>query len=402
MSRNEPRIPCLDGVRAIAIGLVCLGHLTWNQRYLGHNSQYLKLGDIGVRIFFVLSGYLITRILLRELENTGTLSLQRFYFRRTLGILPAFYTFIAVMIVVTGLQVARLYHGSAIPSLSYTADYFVPAKRVFGHTWSLAVEEQFYLLWPAALLFFGRRRGLWFAGLLLLVCPSMRVVSFVLVTNHAGIVSHLQNPQFRFDTQADALALGCLLAALRMRLHHQAWYRKLLSSRALALLPVLGLVITVVGRQQPGPLYVAYLTIGYAVTNVAIALSLDWCLTHPSGTIGQFLNAGPVATVGVLSYSIYLWQEPFLYVDRSAWWQRPPVNLGLTLLAATVSYFLVECPFLRLRARWEPRLFTKSSTTGVPRQTSAPFPASERREWCRDEIIEDRRPLPGLQLAEGG
>jgi peptidoglycan/LPS O-acetylase OafA/YrhL len=371
MSQNESRIPSLDGVRAIAIGLVCLGHLTWNQRLLGPNGQYLKLGDIGVRIFFVLSGYLITAILLRELEHTGTLSLRRFYFRRTLRIFPAFYTFVAVMIVSNSLWWAHLYHGSPLPSLSYTADYFVPAKRVFGHTWSLAVEEQFYLLWPAALVLLGRRRGLWFAGLVLLVCPFMRVVSFVLMARHAEIASLLQNPQFRFDTQADALATGCLLAGFRVSLRGQAWYRKLQASRAFALLPILGLTVTLVGRQQLGLLYAAYLIVGYAVTNVAIALSLDWCLTHPVGIIGRFLNAAPIVTVGVLSYSIYLWQEPFLYVGRSAWWQVPPLNLGLALLAATASHVLVERPFLRLRARWEPRLFSKRSTTPDPRQTAA-------------------------------
>ncbi|HEX6507830.1 MAG TPA: hypothetical protein VF221_09385, partial [Chloroflexota bacterium] len=175
----------------------------------------------------------------------------------------------------------------------------------------------------------------------------------------------------RFDTQADALAIGCLLAGLRARLHGQRWYRKLLESRAFVLLPFLGLTVTVLGRQQLGVLCLAYLVVGYAVTNVAIALSLDWCLTHPHGTIGRFLNASPVAAIGVMSYSIYLWQEPFLYVGRSAWWQVPPTNLGLALLAATASYVLVERPFLRLRARSEPRLFTKKSTAARPRQTAA-------------------------------
>jgi len=355
MNRNESRMPSLDGLRAIAIGLVCLGHLTWNQRLLGRDGQYLKVGDIGVRMFFVLSGFLITGLLLRELESTGTISLPRFYFRRALRIFPAFYTFIGAMIVVNTVLWAHLYHGSPLASLSYTADYVVPAKRVFGHTWSLAVEEQFYLLWPAALLLLGRRRGLWLGGVVLVVCPFMRAISYLAVSQHTGIMTNIQNPQFRFDTQADALAVGCVLAGIRERLHMHRWYRRLLASRGFVLVPVLGLAVTLAGRQQHDLLIGAYLLIGVSATNLAIALTLDWCLTNPGGIAGRFLNAAPMTSVGVLSYSIYLWQAPFLYVGRSAWWQAPPANLGLTLLAATASYFLVERPFLRLRKRWENR-----------------------------------------------
>jgi peptidoglycan/LPS O-acetylase OafA/YrhL len=364
--RIGSRIPSLDGLRAIAVALVCLGHLTWNQRYLGRDGQYLKLGDLGVRIFFVLSGYLITGILLRELESTSTISLRRFYFRRTLRIFPAFYTFVIVMVVVNAVHWVHIFNGSAFPSLSYTADYVLPGKRVFGHTWSLAVEEQFYLLWPAGLLLLGRRRALWLAGLMLLVCPLMREISFALAANHADVVSHIQDPRFRFDTQADALAMGCLLSGLRMRLHGFGWYRHLLSSRAFVLVPFLGLTVTEIGNQQSQLPVVVNLLAGYAVTDLAIALSLDWCLDHPSGRVGRFLNAAPMAAVGAMSYSIYLWQEPFLYIDRSGWWHTPPANIALTLLAATTSYLVIERPSLRLRSKWEQRLFSRKPATERP------------------------------------
>jgi peptidoglycan/LPS O-acetylase OafA/YrhL len=316
----------------------------------------------------VLSGFLITGILLREIERTSTLSLTRFYFRRTLRIFPALYTFVGVMTVVNTVRWAHLYHGSPLPPLTYTADYFPPVKRVFGHVWSLAVEEQFYLLWPAGLLLLGRRRALWMAGGMLVLCPLMRVVSVTLVTQHAGIAAQIQNPEFRFDTQADALAMGCLLASLRVRLHVHTWYCRLLASRAFVLVPVLGLALTEVGHQEHGLLLVAYLLMGQSLTNVAMALSLDWCLTHPSGLIGRVLNASPIVAAGEMSYSIYLWQEPFLYVGHSAWWQVPPTNIGLALLAATGSYLLVERPFLCLRKRWEQHLFMSPSTSGSKRQ----------------------------------
>lgn len=361
MNRSEHRIPSLDGVRAIAVSLVCLAHLTWNQHYLGRNDQYLKLGSFGVRIFFVLSGFLITGILLREIEHTSSLSLRRFYFRRTLRILPAFYAFITVMVVFNEAHWIHFYDGSATPSLTYMADYFVPGKRAFGHTWSLAVEEQFYVIWPAILLLLGPRRGMWFAGGTLLFCPCMRAITYLFMAHQVGVVSQLQGLEFRLDTQADALAMGCLLAGLRGRFHSYAWYRSLLSSRVFAAVPVLGLLTFEFGRQQLPP--IAYVVVGYTVVNIAITLSIDWCLLFPGGWIGRVLNASPIAAVGIISYSIYLWQEPFLFVSRSAWWQVPPVNIGLTVLAATASYVLIERPCLRLRARWEPRLFHQPSDT---------------------------------------
>lgn len=364
---GEARYPCLDGLRAVAIALVCFGHLAWNQRFFGTSGQYLKLGELGVRIFFVLSGFLITGILLRELETAATLSLRSYYFRRTLRIFPAFYAFVGVMIIANSTNLAHLFHGSPLPSLSFTADYLVPGKRVFGHTWSLAVEEQFYLLWPTALVLLGRRRGLWLPALMLVACPLMRVVSYVIVSHHTG----LQEPQFRFDTQADALALGCLLYGFRAGLHGREWYCQLLASRPIVLAPCLGLCITLIGRQQQGLLYAVYLVAGYAVTNGSIALFLDRCITFPRGAVGRLLNAAPVVGLGVISYSVYLWQAPFLFVGRSAWWQAPPTNIVLTMVAATGSYFLVERPCLRLRKRWEQRLFPRQMVSAGPRLEQA-------------------------------
>jgi len=282
---------------------------------------------------------------------------------------------VAVVILVNASHWIHFYDGSAIPSLTYTADYLVPGKRIFGHTWSLAVEEQFYLLWPAALLLLGRRRGMWLAGITLVICPCMRVLTYLLVaTHHAGMLSDLQSLDFRLDTQADALAMGCLLAGLRTRLHNHAWYRGFLSSRAFVLVPFLGLLTFELGQQQfPS---VAYLLIGFTVTNIAITLSVDWCLLFPGGAIGRVLNAPPLAAIGVMSYSIYLWQEPFLFVSRHAWWQAPPVNIALLLLVATGSYLLIERPFLRLRARWEPHLFPAPSSA---RSNSLHLPTTSRR-----------------------
>jgi peptidoglycan/LPS O-acetylase OafA/YrhL len=278
--------------------------------------------------------------------------------------------------------------------VSYTADFFLPGKRIFGHTWSLAVEEQFYLLWPAALLLLGKRRALCLAGLLLVICPVMRVLSFVLMAHHASITALIQDPRFRFDTQADALVMGCLLCGLRVTLHRRRWYRNLLASRAFVLVPALGLVVGELGEQHLQMVALPYLVGGYAATNLAIALSLDWCLTHPSGTAGRLLNARPVAAIGVMSYSIYLWQEPFLYISRSGWWHAAPMNLGLTLVAAAASYLLIERPCLRLRKRWEQHMFPGTSVArgSVPDSTGHSRRGLEKQSSRQGKSVGDRAP----------
>ena len=167
------RLPSLDGVRAVAIGLVILGH------ELGYDSRR-QVGDfanLGVRCFFVLSGFLITTLLLEEFRENGRVSLRNFYARRTLRIFPAFYFFLFVVFVLMKRGwVAPIGASSWIHAATYTMDYLGFHDRAWdlGHLWSLAVEEQFYLIWPAALVLLRPRRALWSAFAVILVVPLIR------------------------------------------------------------------------------------------------------------------------------------------------------------------------------------------------------------------------------------
>jgi peptidoglycan/LPS O-acetylase OafA/YrhL len=138
------RIPSLDGIRAMAIALVLSGHAmlshTW---WIG-----VKLGKLGVTLFFVLSGYLITSILLRELENSGGISFKRFYWRRFLRICPAYWVFVLFMVGLS--SAASLRSDEVWAALLYVSNY-KEIRWGLRHTWSLSVEEQFYLLWPVLL-----------------------------------------------------------------------------------------------------------------------------------------------------------------------------------------------------------------------------------------------------------
>ncbi len=213
MSLTNKRIPGLDGLRAISIILVLGGHLA-GTRNCYSAALYGKFGDLanlGVRVFFVISGYLITTLLLKEYAKTQTVSLKNFYIRRTLRIFPAFYTFLLAMTFVQAWGLISLKSGDLLHAFTYTTNYHYDSSWWIGHTWSLSVEEQFYLLWPALLLLLGIRRGLFAAGALVFMAPVVRIaVWYLWPAQRAGI-------GWSFPTIADTIATGCLLAGTRGR-----------------------------------------------------------------------------------------------------------------------------------------------------------------------------------------
>jgi peptidoglycan/LPS O-acetylase OafA/YrhL len=299
----------------------------------------LGLAEAGVRVFFIISGFLITKLLLEELDSTGTISLKGFYRRRVLRIFPAFYTywFVTVLLVASGFLAIRAKY--LVYAAIYVIDYVPSRPWHLGHLWSLAVEEQFYALWPLTLFLLGRRRAFWVAGLGLLLAPLFRVAQFYLVPwDREGITMEIHNI-------GDCIATGCLLAGLRDWLWRQERYRQWLTSPKFWLLPaVIGL--TLVMDVHPRVKWV----VGIPVFNVAVALCIDrWTRFPNRDLVGAFLNWKPVAFIGVLSYSLYLWQQPFLNRDGHHSWNAFPWNVALAFVAALASYYVVERPFLALR-----------------------------------------------------
>ena len=145
------RIPSLDGLRAISIILVLLAHLSGTRHFV-KSGVFEIYGNVGVRIFFVISGYLITLLLLKEHERTATISLRDFYIRRAYRILPAAYVFMLPVILWYARSLNRV---TILAAVTYTSNYIHVGNWILGHLWSLSVEEQFYLLLafdPAALL----------------------------------------------------------------------------------------------------------------------------------------------------------------------------------------------------------------------------------------------------------
>ena len=332
------RIPGLDGLRAISIGLVVLVHAALSPGFPPALSGLDTLRSLGVRIFFVISGFLITTLLLREWRDTGRVSLPRFYLRRSLRILPAFYAYVAIVVVLAAAGLVSLRPGDIAHALTYTMNYHYPAAWEVFHFWSLSVEEQFYVLWPPLLVWLGPARAFRCAAIVVVVTPLIRIVQWYawpLQRDGSG---------GQFQLVADALAVGCLLAGAYNWLGAQRWYLRLLTSRWFVLVPIVVLVTNEL-HWRPRTYLVAQ-----TLTHVAIALCVDRCVRIRRGGIDRVLHAAPLRFVGAISYSLYLWQQPFLSPNTTLL-AAFPGNLGLAVACAVACHYVVERPLLRVKDR---------------------------------------------------
>jgi peptidoglycan/LPS O-acetylase OafA/YrhL len=188
----------------------------------------------------------------------------------------------------------------------------------------------------------------------------------------ARLASPYVGPAFNFVVWADTLATGCLLALWRERLHLHPLYRRILGSRWFLAVPLAALAANYIPSTK-----VTWL-LGATVMNVAIALCADWAMRNEASAVGRALNWPPMAFVGVLSYSLYLWQQLFLNRYSASPLCAFPLNLVLTVLAAMASYLLVEAQFLRLRARVEPRRRAGGTSVVSPQPLASPVLAGAR------------------------
>lgn len=329
------RIPSLDGARAVSISFVILYHAVGSYHLPG--LWRFDLGLLGVQTFFVISGFLITMLLLQEEKRNGSISIGNFYLRRVLRIMPAYYVFLLIMLALVPTGWLQASYHNFIPAAAYFGDYAFPG-RTLGHTWSLAVEEQFYLLLPSALVFLGARRTLYICLVLIIASPVIRGIEL----GH----NWTEHPRETFECVCDALACGCLLAIARERVWSNAIYRNLVRSKFLVLVP-----LALIGASAIAPDSPIVSTVTYSGLGIAIAAMLDRYMRFPDLGVGRILNWGPAVWLGTISYSLYLWQQPFMFNAHA---REIPLALKITgaIACAAASYYLVERPFLRLRARF--------------------------------------------------
>jgi peptidoglycan/LPS O-acetylase OafA/YrhL len=345
--RAPTHIPSLDGLRAVSFAIV----------FLAHAGVAGVPGGFGVTVFFYLSGFLITTLMRQEVEKTGTVHLRHFYLRRVLRILPPFYLILgfACALSLGGMLPGGLELRPILAQTLHVTNYWLIAHGADGIAagtapyWSLAVEEHFYLLFP--LLYIGLTRTMsrqTQAATLLALCALVLVWRCILI----GVVGVIDDRTYMgSDTRADSLFFGCALAIglnpmLDAPAGDERLWKWLLFPAALAVL-----VFTFAYRGEWFRETVRYTLQGIALTPIFVT-----AIRFPEWGPCRFLNARPVAFVGVLSYSLYLIHQVVLAslglkLPDIAWLSRSALALLVSFAIAVVIHYSVEKPLARVRKR---------------------------------------------------
>jgi peptidoglycan/LPS O-acetylase OafA/YrhL len=339
--------PSLDGLRAFAV-LAVMGHHAY--------IPFLSGGSVGVDVFFVLSGFLITSLLLEEWRKTGDISLRKFYLRRVLRLIPALLFFL-ILIETYSLAIFRGQRfwemERAIASVIFYVGNWVEAFHwvsmgALSHAWSLSIEEQFYLIWPLALLLLLRngrneRTILWLLGFTIVLIALRRILMW---TGPASI----DRIYFGGDTRSDELLAGC---ALGLWVHRPTFRREktLVWIRYLLLTAFLSILVLIVHPLQVHAMY----TWGWPLVEVAVCVVILSLVLGAGGLLQKLLELRPAVWTGRLSYGLYLWHFPIL--ERAGGWHhlgpfRPLAGFALSFAAAATSYYLVELWFLRRKKQF--------------------------------------------------
>ncbi|GIF14975.1 acyltransferase family protein [Actinoplanes teichomyceticus] len=346
--------PALDGIRALAVTAVLLFHA---------GVGALAGGFLGVDAFFVLSGFLITSLLLTEHLRDGRIDLVRFWTRRARRLLPALLATVLATVVTAGLVLDRdalgLLRADAYAALGYVANWrmifrgtgYVAATATpspLQHTWSLAIEEQFYLLWPLIVAGLLARFALRRSRALLLVLCAAGIAGSQLLCDRLFQVSAIGRAYYGTDTRAQALLIGAASAVLLRPAARHTPFRYAVAGALGLPAAVATLWFWHYASEQAGWLYRGGLT-GAAV---AAALVVGHVVVRPRSPLARLLSLPPLVGLGRISYGVYLWHWPlFTFVTAEATglsrWPLLAVRLAGTLAVAVVSYHLIEQPIRR-------------------------------------------------------
>jgi peptidoglycan/LPS O-acetylase OafA/YrhL len=344
-------VPALDGVRALAIAIVVAFHA------FGWPGQ----GTLGVDLFFVLSGFLITTRLLEEQQATGRVGIRRFYGRRARRLLPALLVLLTPFLALGAIAAASTlslrstaFVGLA-SSLTYTSNIVVaadpsavPAGMV--HLWSLAAEEQFYTVWPLLLVVLVRAGGLRLLRRALVFVLVIAVIyRLQLLTQGASI----QRLYFGPDTHADSLLVGCALGCYFVRRSRSILAMSSRRTREVLIAVTLGLILAATFLLDLIPQRLAYELQLLPTAFALLAGLFIACVVNGRTVVARGLGARPVVFLGQISYSLYLWHLPVLVafagVDREAGW-RTVAGVATAIALAACSWRFIERPFLRRRS----------------------------------------------------
>jgi peptidoglycan/LPS O-acetylase OafA/YrhL len=355
VERNQRYVPGLDGLRAIAVLCVIAYHI---------NAPWARGGMLGVGVFFTLSGYLITDLLLDHYRRRGHLGLGQFWIRRARRLLPALFLMLVVVSVLVALfdtsqldsvrrqVISGAFYFANWSTIAVHGSYFSRFAQPLplDHLWSLSIEEQFYLVWPWVVLFAVRflsdRLGL----LLLALLGSAASAILMAHLYHPGTLDPTRIYEGT-DTRAFELLIGAALACVRPaafpRFGSRVSVRRLL---ALDVLGVAGLVAVFVLVWKTTPFTAFLYPYGFLVLSVA-TVAVIAAVVHPASALGALLGSRPLRWIGVRSYGIYLWQWPIVVLwGQSATgvhWGTALLQIATTFVVASLSWTYLEAPIRR-------------------------------------------------------
>jgi peptidoglycan/LPS O-acetylase OafA/YrhL len=349
-------------------------------------------GFLGVDAFFVLSGFLITALLIEEWSRTGGIAFRRFYTRRALRLLPALFAMLLLVTVVVALIAPRdvqeaTWRGTVV-TLLYAANW----QKVFssqsvgllGHTWSLSIEEQFYVLWPPLLLLLLRHRLSlhWLTLVAAVLAVASASTRALMMMSGAHTTEVLYNA---LQTRADALLIGCAaaLAVASGIVPHRPWPLSLRVLVGTALPLALCLCFEKARSDAPPMYYAGFLLFACAVAVLIVGLVAG-------RTTNLALQSPPLVWIGARSYGLYLWHLPVHEILKilgvaSSWRLLPylVLNLGVSLLLAGLSYRVIETPALNLKRRFAPAEAVETRPAAQPTAVLEPVPAEPAYAWAR-------------------
>jgi peptidoglycan/LPS O-acetylase OafA/YrhL len=346
------RLQSLDGWRAVSIILVVGSHLHFSKAFpaaYDRVESWFFDGNLGVRFFFVISGFLISYLLLQEHEQTRTVNLKNFYIRRALRILPVCYAFLLVVFLFQLFTSWKQPPAIWLANIFFLSD-FIRGPQATGHLWSLAVEEQFYLIWPFLLIVAGcqnKKRLCLLLAIPLITAPICRWVT------QAQVAPQALQPFFQFFSlfnYCDSLAIGCLAAVFfgQKKNIGEPWkFQRVVLAGALIVVPQIFYSL--------GTCPILLYMLGPLCQAIGFALLLLQSIWAPSRF--KLLNGAVMIHLGVLSYSIYIWQQicwsrEMTITSTRYWYLSLSISLVMIYLVSAASYYGLEKPLMGLRARF--------------------------------------------------
>lgn len=365
------RVSELDGMRGLAILLVLIYHILrlnpvpMQGKIFSGLLRFAEMGWAGVDVFFVLSGFLITSILLRTKKQPGYF--KKFYARRILRIFPLYYTTITLIFIAMPLispEQTEITRATWPWYYLYLQNWgnalnLIPTIFAIGATWSLAIEEQFYLFWPSVVYWLESKKLAWAAGLLALFSLALRLL---IVKRFRKLLDYNKFFYFATITRLDSLLLGALIALAFQSETLKKWL-KALAAPVFAL--SLGLIIYFASRRPDSPLVDNYLmySYGYSVIALASAALIVMLTTYAEANpLRALFRAAALRFLGKYSYAIYLFHMlPLLIFQRlfaqsqglTAWLTFNALTPLVTILLALLSWNLLETRMLALKKYFE-------------------------------------------------